>query len=94
MCGLHLFHGSHLYSGDLRAAEAPLQPPPVTRTTACPQCRSPLGEDFVFCPRCGAEVLVACPACHRAVRADWTHCPYCGTDLLTDKSIPAVAAQP
>ena len=50
------------------------------------QCHSPLQEDFVFCPYCGAEVLAACPACHRAVRADWTHCAYCGAELLGEKA--------
>jgi RNA polymerase subunit RPABC4/transcription elongation factor Spt4 len=46
----------------------------------------PTQEDFVFCPRCGAEILTACPSCHCAVQTDWTHCPYCGTDLLAGKT--------
>lgn len=86
MCGHHLLHGTHLQAGNHRDVGAPAPTLSSTRTTPCPQCHSPLQEDFVFCPRCGAEVLVACPACHRAVRADWTHCAYCGTDLLTGKS--------
>lgn len=86
MCGHHLLHSTHLHPGDQRDVEAPALTPPSTRTIPCPQCHSPLQEDFVFCPYCGAEVLAACPACHRAVRADWTHCAYCGADLLGEKA--------
>lgn len=56
--------------------------PPQSATRPCPQCSAPVQEDFVFCPRCGTEILTACPSCHRAVQTDWTHCAYCGTDLL------------
>ncbi len=50
----------------------------------CPQCGEQVREDFVFCPKCGAELLTACPECHRAVDAGWTHCAYCGADLVTE----------
>ncbi|HLE29152.1 MAG TPA: zinc ribbon domain-containing protein [Anaerolineales bacterium] len=86
MCGHHLLHGIHLHPSDHHDLEAVALTPSSTRTTPCPQCHSPLQEDFVFCPYCGAEVLAACPACHRAVRADWTHCAYCGAELLGEKA--------
>jgi len=47
----------------------------------CPHCGGLVQEDFVFCPRCGAELLTACPECHRAVEAAWSHCAYCGAEL-------------
>jgi RNA polymerase subunit RPABC4/transcription elongation factor Spt4 len=60
--------------------------PPQVATRPCPQCGALNQEDFVFCPRCGTEILTACPSCHRAAQTDWTHCPYCGTDLLAGKT--------
>ncbi|MBI3164869.1 MAG: zinc ribbon domain-containing protein [Chloroflexi bacterium] len=55
-------------------------------TRPCPSCGAPVQDDFVFCPRCGVEILTACPSCHRAVQTDWTNCAYCGTDLLAAKT--------
>jgi len=86
MCMHHLLHGGHNHTGDHQHMETPIHAPTPAVATPCPRCHSPLQEDFVFCPHCGAEVLAACPNCHRAVRADWTHCAYCGADLLTEKS--------
>lgn len=59
------------------------QPYAPTQVTArpCPQCSAPAREDFVFCPRCGTELLTACPECHRAVETTWPRCAYCGADL-------------
>lgn len=94
MCGHHLLHGAHSYPDDHRRAEAPtVYTPPAAATRPCPQCHAPLQEDFVFCQRCGAEVLTACPACHRAVRADWTHCAYCGADLLAETANASAHSQ-
>jgi RNA polymerase subunit RPABC4/transcription elongation factor Spt4 len=56
-------------------------PSPQVATRPCPQCGAATQEDFVFCPRCGTELLRACPQCHRAVDAGWSHCAYCGADL-------------
>ncbi|MFV1858806.1 MAG: zinc-ribbon domain-containing protein [Anaerolineales bacterium] len=55
---------------------------PQTATKPCPQCGAQVEQDFVFCPRCGAELLTACPECHRAVETDWTRCAYCGAELV------------
>ncbi len=80
MCGCHAMHDAHADEQHHSAASAGA--PAAVLTTGCPQCGSPTQDDFVFCPRCGAELLTACPACHRAVHADWTRCAYCGADLL------------
>ncbi|MGD2157401.1 MAG: zinc ribbon domain-containing protein [Anaerolineales bacterium] len=53
-------------------------------TRPCPNCGNRVQEDFVFCPRCGTELLNACPGCHRAVEAGWSNCAYCGTDLVAE----------
>lgn len=85
MCGHHLLH--HV-TNDYRELAQPdmghVQVQAATRP--CPSCNAPVQEDFVFCPRCGSEILSACPSCHRAVQTDWTRCAYCGTDLLAAKT--------
>ena len=90
MCGHHLMHyipmgHDHSHLPTSRTPE-PVYSAPQVATRPCPQCKSPLQEDFVFCPRCGAEILSACPSCHRAVQTNWTRCAYCGTDLLAAKT--------
>jgi RNA polymerase subunit RPABC4/transcription elongation factor Spt4 len=90
MCGHNPLHHVPVYTGHVGVASNPVpraayaQPQKVTHP--CPQCSAPVQEDFVFCPRCGAEILAACPSCHRAVQTDWTLCPFCGTDLLPEKA--------
>ncbi|MBI3359711.1 MAG: zinc ribbon domain-containing protein [Chloroflexi bacterium] len=94
MCGHHSLHGIYTYPDDHRravtsderrvAGDATHATRHTSLTMPCPHCQYPVQEEFVFCPRCGAEVLTACPACHRAVRADWTHCAFCGADLVTE----------
>ena len=90
MCGHNPIHHIPVYTGHAgtpaNPASGPAHAPPQAVTRPCPQCGEPVQEDFVFCPRCGAEILTACPSCHRAVETDWTHCPYCGTDLLAGKT--------
>lgn len=66
------------------------QSPARASSVPCPGCGLALQEDFVFCPRCGRQVLTACPQCHRATRADWSHCAFCGADLV---AAPAHATQ-
>lgn len=81
MCG----PGNHgMYERGHRGnMEAPVEIAlPQEATKPCPQCGAPVQEDFVFCPRCGAELLTACPECHRAVETGWTHCAYCGAELV------------
>ena len=79
MCGPGHNHGQD-HQGD---ASTSVQPAPASAVAKpCPQCGSPVQEDFVFCPRCGAELLTACPECHRAVETGWTHCAFCGAELV------------
>jgi RNA polymerase subunit RPABC4/transcription elongation factor Spt4 len=85
MCGHHFLHSiSHAQPEQIHAQVRRAEPQVATRP--CPSCGTAVQDDFVFCPRCGAEVLTACPSCHRAVQTDWTHCAYCGVDLLAEKA--------
>jgi RNA polymerase subunit RPABC4/transcription elongation factor Spt4 len=82
MCGPghHMAHrGDHQGGVEDVAVKHPQSPQASKR---CAHCGAQVREDFVFCPRCGAELLAACPECHRAVETDWTHCAYCGAELV------------
>lgn len=43
----------------------------------CPQCDTPVKEQFVVCPKCGAKLRPACPNCATPVEVDWKLCPKC-----------------
>ena len=79
MCGPGHNHGQD-HQGRAITAVGPA--PAIAVTRPCPHCGSPVQEEFVFCPRCGAELLTACPECHRAVETGWTHCAFCGAELV------------
>ncbi len=85
MCGHHLFH--HISHSQLEPIHSDVrQAEPQVTMRPCPSCGTAVQDDFVFCPRCGVEILIACPSCHRAVQTDWTRCAYCGVDLLAGKA--------
>ncbi len=86
MCGHNPLQHVTYYSRPEPIQPGMRQVEPQVATRPCPSCAAPVQEDFVFCPRCGAEILAACPSCHRAVQTDWTRCAYCGTDLLAAKT--------
>lgn len=47
---------------------------------SCPQCREPVREGFVVCPKCKKELRNTCASCGRPVELDWRICPYCAHD--------------
>lgn len=49
----------------------------------CPRCETPVTEQYVVCPNCGARLRPACPNCATPVEQDWKLCPKC-TQPLTD----------
>ena len=86
MCGHNPLRDAVIQRDQRQNQEAPVSgpavAPPRVASRPCSQCGASVQEDFVFCPRCGAELLTACPECHRAVETSWTHCAYCGADLV------------
>jgi hypothetical protein len=48
---------------------------------ACPNCGTPVRENFAFCPHCGKSRARSCPQCRQAVEPDWPHCAHCGASL-------------
>jgi len=89
MCGHSLIHGMDVASRNRRemveqmemSDNTTAQTSSVERT--CPTCKTTLQDDYVFCPKCGTELLKACPSCHRAVEATWQNCAYCGESLAS-----------
>ena len=57
----------------------------------CPNCKTPIKEDYVRCPKCGSKLRPSCPNCSAPVETDWTVCPRCATELpqtQTDTVVP------
>lgn len=60
----------------------------------CPQCGTPVKEQFVICPKCGAKLRPACPNCAAPVEPDWKLCPKCTQplpEMQTDIQYPVHA---
>lgn len=54
----------------------------------CAGCGGALRDDFVFCPRCGAQARDACQSCRRLIEISWAVCPFCG-HAHTDDAVEA-----
>lgn len=37
-----------------------------------------LGQDGVFCTKCGEQLLIICPVCDHACNKSYDYCPECG----------------
>lgn len=61
--------------------------------TLCPNCRNPIGDEFIKCPFCQVDLKKLCPACHRVVEDSWLSCPTCGSSLA-NKSMHLGTAAP
>jgi hypothetical protein len=48
----------------------------------CPKCTAQCRSNFVYCPKCGAELSPSCSECKRAVEPNWNRCAYCGKQLM------------
>lgn len=61
--------------------------------TLCPNCRNPIGDEFIKCPFCQVDLKKLCGACHRVVESSWLSCPTCGASLA-NKSLPLATDSP
>jgi len=44
----------------------------------CYKCKTPIGPDFKFCPKCKIELKWDCESCWKHLYKWWKICPYCG----------------
>lgn len=47
----------------------------------CPNCQTPVKEEYVRCPKCGAKLRPSCPNCAAPIEPDWKVCPRCANEL-------------
>lgn len=47
----------------------------------CPRCDTPIEEQYIVCPGCGAKLRASCPSCAAPVEPDWKVCPRCTQPL-------------
>lgn len=53
----------------------------------CPRCNTPITNQYVVCPKCGAKLRPSCPNCSAPVEVDWAVCPKCATPFLNSRTI-------
>lgn len=65
---------------------------------ACPNCRRPVNDEFLYCPHCRTVLRDTCRACGRSTAVTWRACAHCGAVLrdqsATPRSRPAVQEAP
>lgn len=62
--------------------------------TLCPNCRNPIGDEFIKCPFCQVDLKKLCPSCNREIEEGWKSCPTCGINLLgTEKKLKSIKTQ-
>lgn len=47
----------------------------------CPQCDTPVNDQYVVCPKCGAKLRPTCPNCSAPTEPGWKVCPRCAQPL-------------
>ncbi len=57
----------------------------------CPNCSTPVGADFRFCPKCRYPVTPICDHCGKSIQRDWVVCPYCGNPITKQAAAPPSA---
>lgn len=49
-------------------------------SSLCPNCQSPINDNYVACPHCGSALRKDCPNCHQKNDVEWVTCPFCAYD--------------
>lgn len=52
----------------------------------CPNCASPIKEEYMVCPNCATKLRASCPKCGVAVERGWKVCPMCMEPLPSVQS--------
>ena len=57
----------------------------------CKTCQQQLSDEFVYCPKCGSELIldnhIICSKCNRSVDKEFAFCPYCGNKIISSNTI-------
>lgn len=61
-------------------------------TSACPNCRRPVQDDFMVCAYCQTSLREACRSCSHLLSSAWRVCPYCATPRERHEHAPPGAA--
>lgn len=61
--------------------------------TGCPNCRRPIGDDFMVCAYCGTALKAPCNSCGRLLQFSWRVCPTCATPKPRPQPDPAEVAR-
>lgn len=64
------------------------------RLMPCPNCGTPVGTDFHFCPKCRYVITPTCAGCGRGIKRDYVACPYCGQPVTQAAPTPPPAMPP
>jgi hypothetical protein len=60
----------------------------------CPNCSTPVGSDFRFCPKCGNAITPRCGHCGCSIQRDYVVCPYCGKNVTPHAAPPTTTMPP
>jgi len=60
----------------------------------CPNCSTPVGSDFRFCPKCGYAITPRCGHCGCSIQRDYVMCPYCGKNVTPHAAPPTTTMPP
>lgn len=60
----------------------------------CPECQTPVRQEFTICPSCGTHLKSCCEACSTPLEAGWKVCPHCGAPVPEDLSTHILSEAP
>jgi hypothetical protein len=55
----------------------------------CPDCATPVHEDWLLCPICRARLGHRCVECGKSMAIDWTVCAWCATEIGQSRVLDA-----
>ncbi|MGH7899871.1 MAG: ATPase, T2SS/T4P/T4SS family [Candidatus Binatia bacterium] len=64
-----------------------------SRELRCPECASPIEENFSVCPYCLCQLRLPCRSCGATLKKEWKSCPFCEPSQRSS-SAPRAAVSP
>jgi len=63
----------------------------LMESRVCPNCREPVRDGYIVCPKCRKGLRILCVTCERPLEKSWKVCPYCGADAGPVAKVAPVA---